>query len=71
MLLCLVTYPYTDTSLLGGEDAPTLMSRYFLFGHDSRVPYKTGIKVFEREMKLLNLDKDYFHGEWNYSIKPI
>lgn len=32
--------------------------------------YKTGIKVSEQEMKLLNLHKDNFHGEWNYLIKP-
>jgi transposase len=32
--------------------------------------YKTGIKVSEKEMQLLNLHKDTFHGEWNYFIKP-
>ncbi len=37
---------------------------------DERI-YKTGIKVSDREMKQLNLHKDKFHGEWNYSIKPI
>ena len=32
--------------------------------------YKTGIKISEEQMKQLNLDKDIFHGEWNYTIKP-
>ena len=33
--------------------------------------YKTGIKVTKQEMKSINLFKDSFHPEWNYSIKPI
>ena len=32
--------------------------------------YQTGIKVSDREMKLLNLHQDTFHGEWNYLIQP-
>ena len=32
--------------------------------------YQTGIKISEEEMKQLNLHKDIFHGEWNYTIKP-
>ena len=32
--------------------------------------YKTGIKVSSEEMKQINLEKDIFHGEWNYVIKP-
>jgi transposase len=32
--------------------------------------YKKGIKVSKNEMHLLNIAKDKFHGEWNYSVKP-
>ena len=32
--------------------------------------YKTGIKVTKQAMKSINLLKDSFHPEWNYSIKP-
>lgn len=32
--------------------------------------YKTGIKVTEQEKKSINIERDDFHGEWNYCIKP-
>ena len=32
--------------------------------------YPTGIKVSKQEMAALNLVRDPFHGEWNYTIKP-
>jgi hypothetical protein len=35
-----------------------------------RNEYKRGIKVSDRELKSVNLLKDDFHGEWNYSIIP-
>ena len=31
--------------------------------------YPTGIKISEREMADINLEKCSFHGEWNYTIK--
>jgi hypothetical protein len=34
----------------------------------SRYPDK--IKVSDAEMALLNLERDPFHGEWNYTLKP-
>jgi hypothetical protein len=30
--------------------------------------YPTGIKISEKEMAGINLEKNSFHGEWNYSI---
>lgn len=33
--------------------------------------YKTGIKVTDQEMKQLNIQRDDFHGEWNYTISPL
>lgn len=32
--------------------------------------YPTGIKVSDQEMKNINLEKNAFHGEWNYSVYP-
>jgi transposase len=36
---------------------------------DSRT-YPTGRKVSEEELAELNLVRDAFHGDWNYTIKP-
>ena len=30
----------------------------------------TGIKVTDEELAAINLKRDKFHGEWNYSILP-
>jgi hypothetical protein len=32
--------------------------------------YDTGIKITEEEMETIDLEKNDFHGEWNYKIKP-
>ncbi len=32
--------------------------------------YEKGRKVSEQEMKLLNITKNKFHGEWNYAVRP-
>ena len=32
--------------------------------------YPIGIKVPDEEMELVNIIKDKFHGEWNYTISP-
>ena len=32
--------------------------------------YPTGIKVTDEEMAALNIARDKFHGEWNYTISP-
>lgn len=33
--------------------------------------YLGGIKITDEEMNLLNLNPHEFHGEWNYTIKPL
>jgi transposase len=33
-------------------------------------PYPTGIKVTDQEMQELNIFRDTWHGDWNYTIKP-
>ena len=35
-----------------------------------RRKYRTGRTVSDAEMQTLNLERDRFHGEWNYVIKP-
>lgn len=30
--------------------------------------YPTGIKVTDKAMESINLEKNDFHGEWNYTI---
>jgi len=32
--------------------------------------YDRGIKVPKKELDLINIKRDKFHGEWNYSISP-
>jgi transposase len=32
--------------------------------------YPAGVKVSKKEMASLNLHRDQFHGDWNYSIHP-
>lgn len=32
--------------------------------------YKKGIKISDEELKKINLQKNVFHGEWNYTISP-
>ena len=32
--------------------------------------YPTGIKVSDEEMAALRIERDAFHGEWNYTISP-
>lgn len=33
--------------------------------------YQKGIKVSDEEIKSLNIERNSFHGEWNYTISPI
>jgi hypothetical protein len=35
-----------------------------------RHPYPTGIKISDDQMAQIQLQKDCFHGEWNYTISP-
>jgi hypothetical protein len=35
-----------------------------------RNPYPTGIKISDEEINQLNIERDEFHPEWNYTIRP-
>ena len=32
--------------------------------------YQTGVKVSKQDFNNINIEKNEFHGEWNYVIKP-
>ena len=32
--------------------------------------YETGLKITREEMESLNIERDLFHGDWNYTIAP-
>jgi hypothetical protein len=32
--------------------------------------YETGIEVTDKELAAIQMEKDEFHGEWNYTISP-
>ena len=36
---------------------------------DSNI-YPTGIKVSDEDMATLNIEREPFHGDWNYTIRP-
>jgi len=35
-----------------------------------RRKYRTGREVSDEEMETLSLERNSFHGDWNYVIKP-
>ena len=35
-----------------------------------RQSYRAGIKVSDKELALVNLKRDKFHGDWNYEVRP-
>ena len=35
-----------------------------------RSSYPSGIKVSKKQMEEVNVRRDAFHGEWNYTISP-
>lgn len=32
--------------------------------------YEIGKKISDEEMKIINIRRHQFHGDWNYTIKP-
>jgi hypothetical protein len=32
--------------------------------------YESGIRISKQQMEALNIRRDEFHGEWNYTILP-
>ena len=38
--------------------------------HGRALTYAAGIKVSDQELAELAIERDEFHGEWNYRLKP-
>jgi hypothetical protein len=36
----------------------------------TRKPIDAGIKVTDEELAAVSIERDEFHGEWNYRIRP-
>jgi hypothetical protein len=32
--------------------------------------YPAGVKISDQELASINIERDPFHGEWNYVIRP-
>ena len=47
----------------------TSMGLRIVCARDDRY-YALGVKVSDEELALLNLERDKFHGDWNYTIHP-
>lgn len=57
VIINLISSTKTDTGLLVGACLDT-------------GKYPKGIKISDKEMDLINIERDEFHGEWNYTIHP-
>ena len=62
----LVSYR-TIVELIGATTTTTGLSVRCELDHRS---YPKGIRVSDEDMAELNIHRDQFHGEWNYTIKP-
>ncbi len=47
-----------------------LIVKNMLTCNDYSMTDTKGIKVLDEEMTKINIQKDSFHGEWNYTIFP-
>ena len=54
-------------NLIGTTTTKTGLSVQCMFDENK---YETGIKVSDEELAQVNIIKNDFHGEWNYSILP-
>jgi hypothetical protein len=36
----------------------------------ANIAYEKGIKISDKDFKKINIHRDLFHGEWNYTILP-
>ncbi len=54
-------------SLIGATTSSTGLKVYAQLDEGT---YERGIKVSDAELAAVNLTRDEFHGEWNYTIKP-
>lgn len=36
----------------------------------AEISYEAGVKVTDEELARVSIERDEFHGEWNFRIKP-
>ena len=66
VMVDLISATTTDTGLTVRCE---LAETHRVCGWDS-ADYPKGIVVSDREMDGLNISRDAFHGEWNYTMQP-
>ena len=57
----------TMVSLIGST---TTRKGLKIEAHLDKNEYKTGIRITDKEIERLNMERADFHGEWNYKISP-
>ena len=63
--------PLIDTATIVGLIANTTTKKGLTINAklDDNI-YQAGIKISDEEIRLVKIEKDPFHGEWNYKIMP-
>ena len=57
----------TVVSLIGGTTTETGLK---ITARLDETVYQKGIKVSDEELANVSLEKEIFHGDWNYKISP-
>jgi hypothetical protein len=57
----------TVVNLIGATTTTTGLQ---VKAHLDRRTYPTGVKITSKELAAIDITRDDFHGEWNYTIKP-
>jgi DDE family transposase len=62
----LVSYAVILSLIAGTTTATGLTVESYL----DTAPYPAGVKVSDEQMATLRIERDPFHGEWNYTLRP-
>jgi hypothetical protein len=57
-------------ALLGRNGTITMEDRLIVTADINETLYAVGIRITDKQMANLRNERDEFHGEWNYIIKP-
>jgi hypothetical protein len=60
----------TMTKLSGAQQSTTTSTGLKVYARLDRGHYEKGIKVTDHELAAVNIDRDAFHPDWNYTIHP-
>ena len=61
---------YNHATIINLIAATTTKKGLKVYARLDKKKYLKGIKVSDEEMARINIKPNYFHGEWNYTIKP-